>query len=951
MSLRILLTGRSDRHTRPSNQDRLYPLEDKLPASLDLPQCLAVADGMGGTEQGEFAAQVAIQDLPHLMHPSRWSVLHAGPQQPPQPENKPSPEQSIEAYFRYVNQRIIQSAGGSGQSGTTLSLIYLDNEHFWLGHIGDSRVYLYRQNTLTRLTRDDHALDYFKEKGAITLEPEELDLSEADRQYLEEQKIHKHKLLFLPDTSPKQPLESAAIHAMLRDQVKHLHQIGKLSPIEELQDRLMRALGTDKAFEERPILQPALEQIQALPRPGDLFLLCTDGLWNHLTDQAIAERFRQLLRRSKTAHLDPALLTWCCDQLIEDAIQAGSDDNITVLLGQILPSRTAPHTLSSENYPKDLKKILGSAKSASVDEDTEDLFSQPTRLDPLLLDDPPDDLFVQATSFQAAPAQVADFAAPAITSQAAPTPPTPPASTENQASQPTTSTTEATLRDPQIPARQASATSAKASAQSTDSTKTAHTKEASAKASVVHTIDDIEALPSQSKLPPPPAAALRASFPLSSETQTAQASASSQTPPTEPPPQTAQASTSSQAPQTQAPQTQAPQTVQASSFQTASQDAFNDVFAKTIQDEPITPLRPEAILAASTAASTRSTTGTRFSPHASSPASNASTSPRPLAQQERFVWIGVSGTLFLLCLFAWMGARPTAQLPDSPKRTTPTKQRTTPTDHTTPTDPRTAPTDPRTAPAKTTPQAVPSPAPSKSIPSSTPPTGPWLWLPSQLPRPLDSAFLQTRLRILQQIHLLHQDLALQWGLPPETLRGLRQTLHQEAISTTTIHRFSLQAPTPTQKQAVDRALQSALITTLEALAPTYTQKLDMMRSAPDLPTGAPLLPFPASKRKSARKELIQRWLQRTQQVGWKLWQLELLAEQIIDFPYPSSAMLRKGPWMPSDLDAIRRTTARLQHVLRLLQKEDPKHALLPDLQNRLQIQQAWLNETAPDEKP
>gem|GEM_PF-4843033 len=948
MSLRILLTGRSDRHTRPSNQDRLYPSEDKLPASLDLPQCLAVADGMGGTENGEFAAQIAVQDLPHLMHPSRWSVLHAGPKHPPPQENNLSPEQSIEAYFRYINQRIIQSAGGSGQSGTTLSLIYLDNEHFWLGHIGDSRVYLYRQNTLTRLTRDDHALDYFKEKGAITLTPADLDLSEADRRYLEEQKLHHHTLLFLPDTPASQPLDNTAVIPLLRDQVKHLHQIGKLSPIEELQDRLMRALGTDKAFQERPILQPAIEQIQALPRPGDLFLLCTDGLWNHLTDQAIAERFRQLLRRSKTAHLDPALLTWCCDQLIEDAIQAGSDDNITVLLGQILPSRTAPHTLSSENYPKDLKKILASAQSPSADEEAEDLFQQPTRLDPLLLEEAPDDLFAQSTSFQTKPAQIGDFTThPATTAASSSAPPSTATPRSTDAAKPTPS------RLSPLPS-----TGSTGLTPTTDPTKATTSKDNPHKTPIVHTIDDIEALPSQPTKLPPPQNALRASFPLSSETKTPQSSDPSNKTTTAQPSDSSNKATTAQPsdPSNKATTAQAsaspsetnpPQL--SSSNQTAPQDAFHDSFAKTIQDQPVAPLDPSALLAASPAPP-HPPTGTRFSAQfPSPPKAQPPTNPRPITQQERFLWIGISSTLFLLCLFAWLGSPPIPSIPTHP-RTNTTQQRPTPAPL--PSAPiKPTPTPP--APSAIAPTPSPSPSLSNSSKPPTPPptpTGPWLWLPSQLPKPLDSSFLQTRLRILQQLHLLHQDLALQWGTPPETLRRLRQTLHQQALSTEVIHQYSLQSITPAQKQAVDLALQTALITTLEALAPTYTQKLDMMRSPPELPKGAPSLPFSSAKRKSARQDLLQRWLQRAQQVGWNLWQLELLAEQIVDFPYPSSATLRKGPWIPSDLDAIRRTSTRLQRAIQLLQKEDPKHALLPDLQNRLQIQQAWLNETT-KEKP
>ncbi|MCB9639676.1 MAG: protein phosphatase 2C domain-containing protein [Myxococcales bacterium] len=840
MSLRILLTGRSEQHSRPSNQDRLYPAEEKLPASLDLPQCLAIADGMGGTQNGEFAAQIAVQDLPHLMHPERWSVLQAGPHQPPPSSEEKSPNTTIEHYFRYINQRIMQSAGGSGQSGTTLSLLYLDDERFWIGHIGDSRVYLYRQQGLTRLTRDDHALDYFEEKGSITLDPKQLQLSEEDHRYLTEHKLDTHKLLYLPDQASTSPLSPEALHKLLHGQVARLHQLGKLSPIEDLQDRLMRALGSEKAFTERPILQQAPEKLQAIPKPGDLFLLCTDGLWNSLNDEAIAERFRQLLKRSKTAHLDPALLTWCCDQLIEDAVQAGADDNITVLLGQILPSRSAPHTLSIENYPKDLKKILTSQATEGTEEDTEDFFQQPTAFDPVLIEDDTIDIFQQPTSFESEPATAEDFVPSPI-------------------SKPAQKKPDAEDKHPQ-------------------------------------TITDIPSLPTPPKLSPPEVA-LRDT------------------------PLVAPSSTS------------APQKTEVTK---PIASVHPSEFAVTLQDNSPTPLADlQASLRKEPTERSRITAGTSFSPPSiSAPASP--TASKPLSSQERFVWIGLSGTLFLLCLIAWLGAWGPRKATTPPPAPPPLKTRQAP--------PRAVVRRPTPAP-KPTPAPAPAPAPIQA------PSGPWVWLPTQLQKEIRSDALQKRLRILQQLHNLHQDYVYRWGLPPETLRKLGKLLFKKELSALTFQAFTQRPPTPPQLQALDQALQQSLIASLEALAPSYAQKLDQMRALPPLPRSAPRFAWSKKQRKIARKELLQTWLKRVQRLGWKLWQVELLAEQLLDFPYPPANALQKGPWVPQDLDAIRRTTERLKKAMELLQQEDAKHALLPDLQNRLQIQEAWLKEATNKEKP
>jgi protein phosphatase len=56
-------------------------------------------------------------------------------------------------------------------------------------------------------------------------------------------------------------------------------------------------------------------------RYGDVFLLCTDGLTRHVSDQQIAQRLRELVTSEQTARA-----------LLQDALDGGGTDNITVLV-------------------------------------------------------------------------------------------------------------------------------------------------------------------------------------------------------------------------------------------------------------------------------------------------------------------------------------------------------------------------------------------------------------------------------------------------------------------------------------------------------------------------------------------------------------------------------------------------------------------------------------------
>ena len=76
---------------------------------------------------------------------------------------------------------------------------------------------------------------------------------------------------------------------------------------------LTRALGV------RSRTEPDLAEMT--PQPGDLVLLCSDGLTGHVEDDEIAE------------HLDSKVsLKTAADQLVDSANRAGGLDNITVVL-------------------------------------------------------------------------------------------------------------------------------------------------------------------------------------------------------------------------------------------------------------------------------------------------------------------------------------------------------------------------------------------------------------------------------------------------------------------------------------------------------------------------------------------------------------------------------------------------------------------------------------------
>jgi serine/threonine protein phosphatase PrpC len=80
---------------------------------------------------------------------------------------------------------------------------------------------------------------------------------------------------------------------------------------------LSSALGADAA-------EPVVTRLQA--EWGNVHLLCSDGLTKHVSDERIAERLASMTSAKQV-----------CEQLLQDALDDGGTDNVTIIVGRQVP--------------------------------------------------------------------------------------------------------------------------------------------------------------------------------------------------------------------------------------------------------------------------------------------------------------------------------------------------------------------------------------------------------------------------------------------------------------------------------------------------------------------------------------------------------------------------------------------------------------------------------------
>jgi serine/threonine protein phosphatase PrpC len=224
------------------------------------PAVAIVADGMGGHAAGEVASRLACEIV--------LRRAMAGGMAPPE---------LMREAITQANAAILAQADGDGAlagMGTTLSAVLVADGLAWLGHVGDSRIYILRGGRLHQLSRDDSLVAEMVRRGLLS----------AD-----EARVH-------PDRNV-----------------------------------IYKAVGT------APDLVPSVCSRGLPMKPGDRLLLCSDGLTDLVPNAAIA---RELARAEP---LD------ACRSLVQQALDAGGHDNITVgvfhvVAAAIAGSRLPPDT-------------------------------------------------------------------------------------------------------------------------------------------------------------------------------------------------------------------------------------------------------------------------------------------------------------------------------------------------------------------------------------------------------------------------------------------------------------------------------------------------------------------------------------------------------------------------------------------------------------------------------
>ncbi|MET0634475.1 MAG: Stp1/IreP family PP2C-type Ser/Thr phosphatase [Chitinophagaceae bacterium] len=167
----------------------------------------SVCDGMGGHVGGATASSLAVKVILEFISTSEVD----------------NPSVTINNALISANQRILEAAEENPElkgMGTTATVLLVQPEAIYLGHVGDSRIYIFSSGELYRLTSDHSFVQTLVDNGAITEEQAE--------------------------THPRK-------------------------------NELLKALGVNDA------IQPTLSQ-PVKPIVGDILMLCTDGLCGLVND-------------------------------------------------------------------------------------------------------------------------------------------------------------------------------------------------------------------------------------------------------------------------------------------------------------------------------------------------------------------------------------------------------------------------------------------------------------------------------------------------------------------------------------------------------------------------------------------------------------------------------------------------------------------------------------------
>jgi len=215
---------------RKENQDNYLVIDNGEYGFL-----CAVFDGVGGCDDGKYASEFLRTSLENIFFKNEvFGEKDVFKQQ----------EFIINA-IELLNKKLVEESEKRGENlYSTMSILYLNEDLYFIGHVGDSRIYNIRDNSLFRLTKDDN---------------------------------------------PKQGNSNV----------------------------LLQAIGTNSNIIPQVYFENTFSD--------DYFLLCTDGLTNHVGEDFILETVC-----SQEKSVDEKVI-----DMIEKSLSRGGLDNITAILVKI----------------------------------------------------------------------------------------------------------------------------------------------------------------------------------------------------------------------------------------------------------------------------------------------------------------------------------------------------------------------------------------------------------------------------------------------------------------------------------------------------------------------------------------------------------------------------------------------------------------------------------------
>jgi len=164
-NLKITITNRTDKGQKRTNNEDSVLVDPEL-------ALFAVADGMGGHQAGEVASRMAVE----LLHENMKKMIQANIR-PEKFNDKISLRANQLAFcVELTNQAIFEASKRYPQDrgmGTTLSVCIAHEGQLAFAHVGDSRIYIMRNNSLEQISQDHSLVMDQVRKGLITKEEAE----------------------------------------------------------------------------------------------------------------------------------------------------------------------------------------------------------------------------------------------------------------------------------------------------------------------------------------------------------------------------------------------------------------------------------------------------------------------------------------------------------------------------------------------------------------------------------------------------------------------------------------------------------------------------------------------------------------------------------------------------------------------------------------------------------